>query len=107
MVADIRWLEEANDDIRSILTYISSDNAKAAKNYVDAIGKSCEKLSQFPESGRVYNERYRFWLSGIILYSIDMTQAETRSPLRECSMADGTLKPSSAGKSKLTENRRR
>jgi plasmid stabilization system protein ParE len=59
MVADIRWLEEANDDIRSILTYISSDNAKAAKNYVDAIGKSCEKLSQFPESGRVYNERYR------------------------------------------------
>jgi plasmid stabilization system protein ParE len=59
MVADIRWLEKANDDIPSILTYISSDNAKAAKNYVDAIGKSCEKLSQFPESGRVYNERYR------------------------------------------------
>jgi plasmid stabilization system protein ParE len=73
MVADIRWLEEANDDIRSILTYISSDNAKAAKNYVDAIGKSCEKLSQFPESGRVYNERYRVLVirNHLVLYRYD------------------------------------
>jgi toxin ParE1/3/4 len=59
MAADIRWLEEANDDIHSILTYISFDNPTAAKAYIDAIAQSAEKLSRFPESGRVFNEKYR------------------------------------------------
>ena len=59
MAVDIRWLDQAKDDILSILAYISFDNPKAAAAYVSAIEKSCEKLSQFPESGRVFNETYR------------------------------------------------
>ena len=59
MAVDIRWLEEANDDIQSIISYISSDNPKAAHAYVEAVARSCIKLSEFPESGHVFNEKYR------------------------------------------------
>jgi plasmid stabilization system protein ParE len=73
MAVDIRWLEEANDDVHSILAYISSDNPKAASIYVDAIAQSCERLSQFPESGRVFNERYRVLVvrNHLVLYRYD------------------------------------
>ena len=73
MAADIRWLEEANDDIQSILAYISFDNPKAGQAYIDAIARSCEKLSQFPETGRTFNERYRVLVirSHLVLYRYD------------------------------------
>ena len=80
MAADIRWLEEANDDIQSILAYISFDNPKAGQAYIDAIARSCEKLSQFPETGRTSMKDTGFWLSAVILFYIDMTPAREKSP---------------------------
>ena len=73
MAVDIRWLDQAKNDIQSILAYISFDSPKAAKEYVDAIGSSCEKLSEFPESGRIYNERYRVLVirNHVVLYRYD------------------------------------
>ena len=73
MAVDIRWLDQAKDDILSILAYISFDNPKAAAAYVSAIEKSCEKLSQFPESGRVFNETYRVLVirNHVVLYRYD------------------------------------
>jgi plasmid stabilization system protein ParE len=78
MAVDIRWLEEANDDIQSILAYISSDNPKAASAYIEAIAQSCEKLSQFPESGRAFNERYRILVirNHLVLYRYDAGAGE-------------------------------
>jgi toxin ParE1/3/4 len=59
MPAEIVWLDQALDDLESILDYISAESPRAAARYVTDLEKSCERLRDLPMSARVYNDRYR------------------------------------------------
>lgn len=59
MAVRLRWQDEAKDDLRSILEFISLENPRAATTYVQAIERACENLIFFPMSGRAYSHRYR------------------------------------------------
>jgi plasmid stabilization system protein ParE len=78
MPVELKWLDQANDDLQSILDYISSENPRAAASYVDAIVQSCERLSFFPEAGRAYNSRYRVLVirNHLALYRYDPVARE-------------------------------
>jgi plasmid stabilization system protein ParE len=59
MQAETVWLDQALDDIKAILDYISADSPKAAARYVRELQESCERLRDFPLSGRAYANGYR------------------------------------------------
>jgi plasmid stabilization system protein ParE len=59
MPANIEWLDEALDDLQTISDYITTTSPAAAAKYTDSILAACEKLVEFPESGRQYNRDYR------------------------------------------------
>jgi len=59
MAAELVWLEEAEADLDAVGDHISTDSPQAAQAYVNSILAACEKLSDFPLSGRQYNTRYR------------------------------------------------
>ena len=59
MAVEIVWLDQAKDDLRSILEHISRENPRAATRYVEAIASNCERLADFPESGRRFDAVYR------------------------------------------------
>jgi toxin ParE1/3/4 len=59
MPAEVVWLDQALDDLDSILSYISKDSPKAALRYGADLEKSCERLRDFPMSGRAYKNRHR------------------------------------------------
>ena len=59
MVAEVVWLEQAKDDLRQILDFIAAENSSAADKYVAELRLSCERLTQFPLSGRRYNDEFR------------------------------------------------
>jgi toxin ParE1/3/4 len=59
MPAEIVWLDQALDDLDSILDYISNDSPKAALRYGADLEKSCQRLGDFPMSGRAFKDRYR------------------------------------------------
>lgn len=59
MAIDIVWLDEAERNLQSVFDYISSDNPSAAETYVESILSACDRLRDFPLSGRVFDERYR------------------------------------------------
>ena len=53
------WLQQAYDDLSALHEYISADNGRAADAYVEDIFAACERLREFPRSGRPYNSVYR------------------------------------------------
>lgn len=59
MAAEVRWLDQAKDDLREILDYITAENPRAAERYVSELQAACERLTPFPLSGRFYNEQFR------------------------------------------------
>jgi addiction module RelE/StbE family toxin len=50
----IVWSPTARSKAKEILEYISEDNPDAALALIDTIEEKVEKLSQNPESGRVF-----------------------------------------------------
>lgn len=59
MQCDIVWLNQARDDILSVLEFIAADSPNAALRYIDDLEAHVNQLSDFPDSGRLYNDRYR------------------------------------------------
>lgn len=59
MPAEIEWLDQALDDLDSILDYISNESPKAALKYGADLEKSCLRLRDFPMSGRAYRDGFR------------------------------------------------
>ena len=59
----IRWSEEARQDLRGILEYISQDSIQNALSVLEKIEGSVDRLAEFPLSGhRVFeyeDNRYR------------------------------------------------
>jgi len=50
---NVRFTQEARDDLSAILEYISRNNPNAARQVVAAIERATDRLSQFPQSGRL------------------------------------------------------
>ena len=59
MAAEVRWLDQAKDDLREILDYIAVENPYAAERYISELQAACERLAPFPLSGRRYNDQFR------------------------------------------------
>ncbi len=55
-MAEIKWTEQAINDIEAIADYITRDSENYAKMHVKKIYDSVTRLSQFPESGRIVPE---------------------------------------------------
>ncbi|MBC8036289.1 MAG: type II toxin-antitoxin system RelE/ParE family toxin [Rhizobiales bacterium] len=50
---NVRFTQEARDDLAAILEYILRDNPRTAQQVVAAIERATDRLSQFPQSGRL------------------------------------------------------
>lgn len=59
----IIWSEPALDDLEAVAEYIALDNLSAARNLVQAVFSTVDRLKDFPESGRkppeLRDTRYR------------------------------------------------
>lgn len=56
MKYNILWTETAKKDLHEILEYISYDNIDIAKKQYIKIKENAEKLTSFPEQGRIIPE---------------------------------------------------
>jgi toxin ParE1/3/4 len=56
-VTDILWSPQAQRDLLSIRDYVAQDSERYADLVIQRIVASVERLSSFPESGRVVPER--------------------------------------------------
>ena len=48
MAAEVRWLDQAKDDLREILDYIAVEDPRAAERYISELQAACERLAPFP-----------------------------------------------------------
>ena len=55
-MADIRWTDQAVEDLESIANFIARDSENYAKMFVNKIMNSLEQVKTFPMSGRVVHE---------------------------------------------------
>jgi len=56
-VTDVRWTEQAADDLLAIRDFIARDSAKYAQLVVERLYSAVGQLRDFPDSGRVVPER--------------------------------------------------
>ena len=59
MAASIVWLDQAKDDVRALIDYLSPRNPTATLAYIDDLEAAVSRLAAFPLSGRRYNARDR------------------------------------------------
>jgi addiction module RelE/StbE family toxin len=83
MQAETVWLDQALDDLKEILEYISADSPQAAARYVRELQESCQRLRDFPLSGRAYANGYRclVFRNHLVLHRFD-AKSETVSFVR-------------------------
>jgi toxin ParE1/3/4 len=55
-MADIRWTDQAAEDLESIANFIARDSESYAKMFVSKIMNSLEQVKAFPMSGRIVPE---------------------------------------------------
>ncbi len=55
-MADIRWTNQAVEDLESIADFIARDSENYAKMFVDKVMNSLDQIIAFPMSGRVVSE---------------------------------------------------
>lgn len=51
-MADVTWAVTARRHLREIRTYIAEQSPRAADLFVEALERTTERLSRFPDSGR-------------------------------------------------------
>jgi len=56
-LSKLRWSPQAARDLEAIRDYIASDSPRYAALVVERIVVAVERLTQFPESGRIVPER--------------------------------------------------
>lgn len=56
MAFQLIWSPMAKYDLKNIADFIAEDNTSAAKRFVNSLFQSVERLSDFPESGRIVPE---------------------------------------------------
>ena len=74
------WLDQARDDLHSLLDYLHPRNPDAAWSYISDPEEACRRLAEFPNMGWQYNERYRAIAvyNHLIFYSHDPEQRMIR-----------------------------
>lgn len=55
-MAEIRWTNQAVEDLESIANFIARDSENYAKMFVNKIMKSLDQVIAFPMSGRIVSE---------------------------------------------------
>ena len=55
-MAEVRWTRQATDDLDSIAQFISKDSPQYARLFVSDVFQTVERLSEFPQSGRIVPE---------------------------------------------------
>jgi len=66
-MAEIRWTEQALDDVEAITVYIARDSSHYAQLFAQKIFDAVKRLQTFPESGRNLPEIERNEIREIIL----------------------------------------
>ncbi len=66
-MAEIRWTEQALNDVDAIADYIARDSSHYARLFVQKIFMAVNRLYLFPESGRIVPETGRNEIREIIL----------------------------------------
>lgn len=56
-MTEVRWTEQAADDLVALRNFIGRDSPAYAREVVERLYSSVDQLRDFPESGRVVPER--------------------------------------------------
>lgn len=57
---EVRWTEQAADDLAAIKAFIARDSPSHARGVVERLYFSVDQLRAFPESGRLVPEQPRY-----------------------------------------------
>lgn len=78
MPADLVWRKRAESHLQSIFDYISADNIDAAEAYVEAVVGACDRLRNFPLSGRAFDKHHRVLVvrNHLVLYRYERRSAK-------------------------------
>jgi toxin ParE1/3/4 len=73
MAAKLEWLDQAKDDLREILDFIAKESPRAAADYVTELVTACDRLAEFPLSGRRYSDQFRVLVfrNHLVFYAYD------------------------------------
>lgn len=73
MAAKIVWLDQAEDDLFALFSYLYPRNPAATMKYIADVRLAIERLGDFPLLGRVYDDRYRLIVkrNHLIFYRYD------------------------------------
>ena len=55
-MAEIRWTQQAADDLEAITEFIANDSAFYAQLFATDVLQTVDRLADFPESGRIVPE---------------------------------------------------
>ena len=55
-MAEVRWTLQASDDLDAIAQFIAKDSPQYARLFVSDVFQAVERLSEFPQSGRIVPE---------------------------------------------------
>ena len=55
-MAEVRWTPQASEDLDSIAEFIAKDSPQYACLFVTDVFQAVERLSEFPQSGRIVPE---------------------------------------------------
>lgn len=55
-MAEVRWTLQASEDLDSIAKFIAKDSTQYARLFVIDVFQAVERLSEFPQSGRIVPE---------------------------------------------------
>jgi plasmid stabilization system protein ParE len=66
-MAEIRWTQQAADDLEAIAEFIAADSAHYAELFVIDVLRAVERLADFPRSGRMVPELGKASIREIIL----------------------------------------
>ncbi|MBI2340645.1 MAG: type II toxin-antitoxin system RelE/ParE family toxin [Deltaproteobacteria bacterium] len=61
------WSEKAASDLRQIKNFISYDKPQAARSLIEKIKSRAERLTRFPQSGRIVPELSRNEIREIVV----------------------------------------
>ncbi len=68
-MAQVRWTEQAADDLAAITEFIAADSPQYARLFALDVITAVERLARFPRSGRIVPERANPAIREIILGS--------------------------------------
>ncbi len=56
-MAEVKWTQQAADDLESITKFIAQDSVHYARLFAVDVVEAVERLNVFPESGRIVPEK--------------------------------------------------